>query len=84
MSHIIITESKKDKMSELVEDMLLAGGKLMHCLEELEDEDGYGERRYSRRYGMRDGGRYGMRYGMRDEDWDDMDYMNERRYRRRY
>lgn len=82
MSHIIITESKKEKMSELVEDMLLTGGKLMHCLEELEDEE-YGERRYGRRDGsyMRDGGRYGRRY---DDEWNDMDYMGERRYRRRY
>ena len=39
-------------MSSLVEDMLLAGGELMHCISKMEDEY-YGERRVS------DGGRYG-------------------------
>lgn len=82
-----ITEKKVDKMSSLVEDILLAGGELMHCITKMED-DFYGERRGS------DGGRYGrrmpMNVGMRDDDYDrDMDesdeirhMINERRRRR--
>lgn len=84
---IEITEKKLDKMSSLVEDMLLAGGELMHCISKMEDEY-YGERRVS------DGGRYGrrmpMNVGMRGDDYDrDMDegdeirhMINERRRRR--
>jgi len=84
---MVITKNKKDKMADLVEDMLYAGGRLMSCLEELSEDDSYdmGMRgRYGNRYGMRDGGRYGMRdrMGMRDDD-EDYD-MNERRGRRRY
>lgn len=84
-----ITEKKVDKMSSLVEDILLASGELMHCITKMED-DFYGERRGS------DGGRYGrrmpMNVGMRDDDSDrnrDMDegdeirhMINERRRRR--
>jgi len=82
-----ITEKKVDKMSSLVEDILLASGELMHCITKMED-DFYGERRGS------DGGRYGrrmpMNVGMRDDDYDrDMDesdeirhMINERRRRR--
>lgn len=43
MRMIKIEESKKDKMSEYAEKMLKYGGKLMQCLEEL-DEGGMGER----------------------------------------
>lgn len=76
MAQIIITESKRDKMADLVEDMLMAGGKLMSCLEELE-EDEMQERRtnYRRGMGMRDGGHYGNRW---DESYEPM---NERRRR---
>lgn len=88
MARVIeITEKKINKLSSLVEDMLLAGGELMHCISKMEDEF-YGERRSS------DGGRYGrrmpMNVGMRDDDYDrDMDesdeirhMINERRRRR--
>ena len=88
---IEISNSKLDKMSEYIEDMLWAGGQLMHCLEGLEGESygersersrsmmgsrgGYGNRRYSER------GRMGYR---EEEDWDDEDeMMGERRGRRR-
>lgn len=50
MKIIEITENKVEKMSELVEEMLLTGGKLMLCLEHLSGEM-YGERR---RMGRRD------------------------------
>ena len=43
MKVIKITESKKDKMSEYAEKMLRYGGKLMQCLDEL-DEGSMGER----------------------------------------
>lgn len=85
MAKIIeITSSKIDDMSELVEDMLMAGGKLMGCLEKLSD-DMYGEREeYGNRYSRRDNEdmmgerRYG-RYSRREYD----DMMGERRYGRR-
>ena len=85
---IEITEKKLDKMSELVEDMLLKGGELMHCLSKMEDEY-YGERRSS------GGGYYGNRYGDMSgerrndydrDDWDEAEEMRrmigERRRRR--
>lgn len=43
MRIIKITESKKEKMSDYAEKMLRYGGKLMQCLEEL-DEGSMGER----------------------------------------
>jgi hypothetical protein len=97
MGYLIeISESKIDKMSEYVEDMLWAGGELMHCLEKLKGEEGYGERNYNRS-GSRDGyssGSYGNRYGMNyrggsmgyrdeDEDWEEQEMMGERRRGRR-
>lgn len=81
MAQIIITESKKEKMTDLIEEMLMAGGKLMHCLEELDDDSEMNERRYRNGMGMRDGGRYGSRGGYGNRDWDDMDYSGERRRR---
>lgn len=58
---IEISENKVEKMSEYVEDMLWAGGELMHCLEKIKEESEMGERSGS--YGMRGG-----RYGNRNED----------------
>jgi hypothetical protein len=64
MGYLIeISDSKIDKMSEYVEDMLWAGGELMHCLEKMKGESGYGEREpYGSRYGERSRGGYGSRY----------------------
>lgn len=74
---IFITEDKKDEMSGLCEKMLHYGGKLMSCIEAMEEE-GYGERMGMRSddwddddddepMGMRGGygtrGGYGMRRG---------------------
>lgn len=76
-----ITEDKKTEMSELCEDMLRIGGKLMQCIENMSEESGMG---------MRGGNRYGggMRYeepmgmrggnGMREEN---PEMMGERRDR---
>lgn len=75
---IIVTESKKEKMSEYAEKMLKYGGKLMQCIEELGSDD-MGERWEDDDMGNHGGG-YGNRYGNR---WaDDDDDMGERRRRR--
>lgn len=77
---IEITEHKKEKLSEHIENALHEMGRAMQCVETLGEHE-YGQRD---RYGMRyDGGDYGMRgnYGMREE-WEDDD-MGERRGRRR-
>ena len=96
MYMIEISDSKVDKMSEYVEDMLWAGGELMHCLEKMKGEHGYGEREgYSHegrsyrkdmmgsRYGMRSRyDNYGSRgnMGYRDEE-EEWEDMGERRRR---
>lgn len=67
MRVIRIDESKKEKLSEYAEKILKSAGKMMQCLEDL-DESGYGERdddwedddEYE---GMRNGGGYGNRGG---------------------
>ena len=68
---IEITEKKMQKMSDLVEDMLLAGGELMHCLTKMEEEM-YGERsRGGDRYRINYRNYYGERDDDRDYDRDD-------------
>ena len=89
---IEISDSKVDKMSEYVEEMLWAGGELMHCLEKMKGGSGYGERGGMNYRESEDYGRYGKhsggmneRYpymGMRDDE-DYEDEMNERRGGRR-
>ena len=81
MGYVVIHKKHKKKMAGMVEDILYTAGELMHCVEEMRDEEGYGDRYYGDRYygdryGMRDGGRYGNR------DWDDDPMMERRRYRR--
>lgn len=66
---IEITDSKVSEMSELVEEMLMCGGKLMHCLENM----GNGRNRMGRRSPMPD---------YRDK-WNDDDY-DEDRYDERH
>ena len=82
-----ISDSKIEKMGEYVEDMLWAGGELMHCIEKMKEEHGgYGHReRQGGRYGSGYGSRYGGGYmGYRDDDdMDDDEMMGERRGRRR-
>lgn len=98
MYMIEISDSKVDKMSEYVEDMLWAGGELMHCIEKMKGEHGYGEREgYSHegrsyrkdmmgsRYGMRSRyDSYGQRgdYGYRDDEDMEEDEMMGERRRR--
>lgn len=75
---MIIHRKDKKKMANMVEDILYTAGELMHCVEQMQDDDLYGNRNYGDRYIMgRDGGRYG------DRDWDEMDEVMERRRRRR-
>lgn len=77
---IVITESKKEKMSSLVEKSLKAMGKLMQCIEDL-DSSSYGNRDedwedddddddFGQRGGYSGRSNYGMRgggaYGNRD------------------
>lgn len=87
MRVIEITEKKRDKMAEYAEKMLRYGGKLMQCLDALDEESEMGHRdddsyrgRMGNRYPM--GRRYGGDMGER-EDWDDDDdyEMGERRGR---
>lgn len=89
MRVIEITEKKRDKLSHNVEKALKYMGKVMQCVEELEDEDSdVGHRDdedgYRGRMGNRHpmGRRYGGDMGER-EDWDDDDDydMDERRGR---
>lgn len=72
MGYIIeITENKVSEMSELVEDMLLCGGKLMHCLESI----GGKRNRMGRRSPMPD---YRDKWNDNDYDDDDEDRYDER------
>lgn len=73
MKIIEVKCDKISKMSEMVEDMLLIGGKLMQCLEGLEEYSMYGERNMR----MKDS-RYGKMEGRHEED----DSMYERRGRK--
>lgn len=75
MRVIEITESKLDKMSDLAEEMLSAGGKLMHCISELGEENGFNMRRGD--------GDYRSMSAMRRDDYDGDDF-GERRRRYRY
>lgn len=73
MAYMIqITEEKKEKLSELCNKVLRYGGKMMQCLESLDEEDEeIGMRQwedddYDEDMGMRDGGtrgRMNMRRG---------------------
>lgn len=81
MKIVEITESKMDELSEMLEDILYTGGRMMSCIEQMR-EGAYGERR---KVGMREP----MRTGMRDPYMDGDRYSNpyepmygERRYRR--
>lgn len=88
MRVIEITEKKRHKMADYAEKMLRYGGKLMQCLDELDEESEMGERDDDTGYRGRMGNRQPMGRRMRDdmgerEDWDDDDDydMGERRGR---
>lgn len=69
MKVIQITDEKKEKLSEGLEKMLHIGGKLMQCVESLEEEDDDEEQGEGMRSGYRRGMRGGYRRGgMRNED----------------
>lgn len=72
-------------MSELVEEMLSAGGRLMSCISELSDEGGFGERRGDSDYrSMPPMRRRAGSEPMRMRDDYDGDGLGERRGRYRY
>lgn len=75
MKIIEVKTDKISKMSNMVEDMLMIGGDLMHCMEELKESSMYGER------GMR---MKDSRYGKMERPEDDDEPMYERRGRRNY
>ena len=88
MRVIEITEKKRHKMADYAEKMLRYGGKLMQCLDELDEESEMGERDDDTGYRSRMGNRHPMGRRMRDDmgerdDWDDDDDfdMGERRGR---
>ena len=87
MRVIEISEKKRNKMADYAEKMLRYGGKLMQCLDELDEESEMGERDDDTGYRGRMGNRQPMGRRMRDdmgerEDWeDDDDDMGERRGR---
>ena len=65
---IQVSESKKVKLSDYAEKVLHYAGKMMQCIESLDEGGEYGER-----------GGYGSRMGMRDyDDLDEREY-GERR-----
>lgn len=86
MMMIEITEQKKQKLSEHIENALHEMGKAMACVEQFGGEYGHRGGYGSRYEDMSERGRYGSRggyMGYRDEEeWDDDD-MGERRGRGR-
>lgn len=76
-----ITETHVSKMSDLTEEILRAGGKLMMCIDKLTGEL-YGER-MSRRDPKDEEMMGERRMNMRYRDYED-DMWNERRYGNRY
>ena len=86
MRVIEISDNKLNKMADLTEEMLMAGGKLMSCISRREEEM-FGERRGEdiRYRDTRNSDMYN-RYGGMNESHADRDFehmMNERRRGRR-
>lgn len=76
MYMIEITESKLNSMAEHVEKGLKHMGKLMQCIEELEEE-------FSDSGAYGDKGRLGLRND-EEEDWWEEDERKHRKYKERY
>lgn len=77
MATFIIRDSKVNKMGEYAENTLRYAGKLMQCIDEMQNGGGeeMGERTYPyNRYGMR------SRYGMRHDGYDGYDRDDDDRY----
>ena len=91
MRVIEITEDKREKLSHNVEKALKYMGKVMQCLDTLDDEEDMGYRENESggyRGGMGNRQPMGRRrgggsMGERDDDWEDDDDMGERRRRSR-
>lgn len=77
---VMITEEKKEKLSGYTEKILHYAGRLMSCVEHLEDESYDDDESMGERYG-----RMGMRNDMDDDDYG-MRYQayGDRRSRGRY
>lgn len=102
MKMIHIRERGGDEVGEYKEALMMAkksAKKMMEAMEtlcdlteEMEDEYGYGERRYSERYNNRGDYGYSQRggysqrdgYYRRDDDWDSMQERRSRDSRGRY
>lgn len=91
MRVIEITEDKREKLSHNVEKALKYMGKVMQCLDTLDDDEEMGYRENESggyRGGMSNRQPMGRRrgggsMGERDDDWEDDDDMGERRRRSR-
>lgn len=86
MRVIEITEDKREKLSHNVEKALKYMGKVMQCIDTLDDDEEMGYREnesggYRGGMGNREpmGRRRGGSMGERDDDWEDDDDMGERR-----
>lgn len=73
MRVIEITEKKRDKMAEYAEKMLRYGGKLMKCLDALDEESEMGHRDDDSSYRKKMGNRRPEPRRKRNNDWDDDD-----------
>lgn len=73
MRMIEITEKKRNKLSEYAEKMLRYGGKLMQCLEDLDEESDIGHRDEESGYRKKMGNRKPDVRRKRNDDWDDDD-----------
>lgn len=80
---IQIEEEKIEGMEEHARKILKHGRELIDCIEELAEDSHFGER--GNRYGMRDGyypeERRRVSERRRDDDWEDEDWIGERRGR---
>lgn len=91
MRVIEITEDKREKLSHNVEKALKYMGKVMQCLDTLDDDEDMGYRENESggyRGGMGNRQPMGRRtnggsIGEREDDWDDDEPMGERRRRSR-
>lgn len=71
MRVIEITEKKRNKLAAYAEKMLHYGGKLMQCLDALDEESEMGHRDDDSSYRKKMGNRRPEPRRKRNDDWDD-------------